>query len=113
VLVEETDSVTTVLVTGAKFLAGRRDLARRFAQAHTELTAWIKDHPEQAQAIVREELTAETRTEIKPALVSRAWTRIMLTSQVSRGVLERFVVKAKEAGFLRTAPDLARLVETF
>ncbi len=111
VLVEELDSVTTVLVSSAKFLAARRDLARRFVAAHEELTAWIKAHPEEAQAIVRNELAAETRTEIKPALIARAWGRIALTPAVSRDALERFVAKAREAGFLRTAPDLSRLVE--
>lgn len=111
VLVEESDSVTTVLVTGAKFLGSKRDLARRIVAAHEELTAWIQSHPEAAQAAAREELAAETRTEIKPALVARAWSRITLTSQVSRDALEKFAAKAREAGFLRTAPNLSRLVE--
>lgn len=110
-LVEESDSVTTVLVTGVKFLGSKRDIARRIVAAHEELTAWIKAYPEEAQAAVREELTAETCTEIKPALVARAWSRITLTSQVSRDALEQFAAKAREAGFLRTAPNLSRLVE--
>ena len=72
VLVEESDSVTTVLVTGTKFLGSKRDLARRIVAAHEELTAWIKAHPEEAQVAAREELAAETRTEIKPSLIVRA-----------------------------------------
>jgi NitT/TauT family transport system substrate-binding protein len=111
VLVEEADSITTVLVSGAKFLEGNRDLARRFAAAHEELTAWIRAHPEEAQAIARDELAAETRTEVKQALIAHAWARIKVTAQVSREPLERFVAKAREAGFLRSAPDLSRLVE--
>ena len=111
VLVEEADSVTTVLVSGVKFLAAKRDLARRFVAAHEELTAWIKAHPAEAQAIVRDELAAETRTEIRPALIAHAWGRITLTPAVSRDALAQFVAKAREAGFLRSAPDLARLVE--
>jgi NitT/TauT family transport system substrate-binding protein len=110
ILVEETDSVTTVLVSGVKFLS-RRDLARRFVAAHNELTAWIKAHPDEAQAIVRDELAAETRTDVKSALISRAWGRIVLTSEISRDVLERFVAKARGAGFLRSAPDLSRLID--
>ena len=51
------------------------------------------------------------RTDVKPALISHAWARIALTPQVSRDALERFVAKAREAGFLRSAPDLSRLVE--
>ncbi len=112
VLMEEADSVTTVLVTGARFLGSKRGLARRIVAAHEELTAWVQAHPEEAQAAAREELAAETRTEIKPALVARAWSRITLTPRVSRDALERFAAKAREAGFLRSAPNLSRLVET-
>jgi NitT/TauT family transport system substrate-binding protein len=111
VLVNETQSVTTVLVSGVKFLGSNRDLVRRFVAAHEELTAWIAAHPDEAQAMVRDELATETHTEIKPALIARAWARIVLTSQASRDKLERFAAEAKQAGFLRTAPDLSRLVE--
>ena len=111
VLVEETESVTTVLATGAKFLRDRRDLARRVVAAHEELTAWIKANPEPAQAIVRDELAAQTRTGVKAELISRAWGRILLTPYVARQALEGFVVKARDAGFLRTVPDLSRLIE--
>mgnify|MGYP001428773574 FL=1 len=110
VLLEERDAVTTVLASGAKFLARQPDLARRFVAAHGELTEWIRANPDQAQALVRDELTAEMRTEVKPELVARAWSRIVLTSDVSRDALERFVAKAKAVGFLRSAPDLSRLV---
>lgn len=112
VLVEERDSVTTVLVSSAKFLRDQRGLARRFVSAHEELTAWIKANPEDAQRLVREELAAQTRTEVRPELIARAWARIVLTPSVSRNALEGFVAKAKDAGFLRAAPDLSRLVET-
>lgn len=111
ILLEETDAVTTVLVSGVKFLGGRRDLARRFVAAHEELTEWIRNDPTQAQAMARDELAAEMRAEIKPELIARAWARIVLTPSVSRDALERFVAKSKEAGFLRAAPDLARLIE--
>lgn len=112
VLVEEKDAVTTVLVSSVKFLAAKRELAKKFVAAHDALTSWIKANAAEAQQIAREELTAETRTEVKPQGIEKAWSRITLTPTVSRGTLESFVVKAKEAGFLRSAPDLGRLIET-
>jgi NitT/TauT family transport system substrate-binding protein len=111
VVLEETDAVTTVLVASVKFLGRQRDLARRFVAAHQELSEWIRGHPDEAQAVIRDELAAETHTEVKPALVARAWPRIVVTGQVADEALQRFVAKAKAAGFLRTAPDLSRLVE--
>lgn len=112
VLVDERDSVTTVLAASAKFLTGRRDLARRFVAAHAELTDWIKANPKEAQAMVRAELAAETRAEVSPALIERAWGRIEVSSKAPREELAAFLASAQRVGFLRSAPDLGRLVET-
>jgi NitT/TauT family transport system substrate-binding protein len=112
ILVEEKDSVTTVLVSARKFLAERHDLARRFAAAHLALTDWIREHPDEARAMMRDELEAETHTQVNAELISRAWNRIVLTNKINRADLDRFVGKARQAGFLRTTPDLTLLVET-
>jgi NitT/TauT family transport system substrate-binding protein len=110
VILEEPDAVTTVLVSSAKFLAGRRELVQKFVAAHRELTDWIKANPEEAQRMLREELSAEMRSEVSADLVSRSWKRIVITDEVSQGSLDKFLQAAQKAGFLRTAPDLARLI---
>jgi NitT/TauT family transport system substrate-binding protein len=112
VLVDEKDSVTTVLVSSRKLLDRQRDLVRQFVAANVELTNWIRAHPSEAQATVREELAAEMHTQIGADLVAHAWARIILTTDVNRAALESFVSKAQQAGFLRGTPDLARLLET-
>src|SRR5262249_19709022 len=111
VLVEEWDVVTTVLVTGVKFLDTNRDLLRNFVAAHKELTEWIKANPAVSQRILREELAAETRTPLSAELVERAWKRIIVTSDISQQILDKFMSNAQSVGFLRGAPDLSRLVE--
>lgn len=110
VLVEENDAVTTVLVSSVKFLQ-ERELLGKIVQAHRELTDWIIAHPEEAQRIVIAELAEETKKAPAAALVSRAWNRIRLTNDVQRQALDNFVENAKEAGFLRRAPDISRLLE--
>ena len=60
VLVEEKESTTTVLVSARKFLDRRRELVRSFVAAHAALTGWIRDHPDEARALVRQELEVET-----------------------------------------------------
>src|SRR5246127_5308784 len=49
VLIEETDTATTVLVASVKFLKENRELTKKFWQAHRELTDWILQHPDEAQ----------------------------------------------------------------
>jgi NitT/TauT family transport system substrate-binding protein len=110
VLVEEHDAITTVLVSSVKFLATQPELLGRFVAAHRELTAWILANSDVAQAMAREELAAETHGQIAAATVAHAWARIGLSAEISRDQLDQFVANAQKAGFLRNAPDLARLV---
>ena len=112
VLVEEPDTATTVLVSSVKFLKENRDLARKFRQAHRELTDWILHNPAEAQRIVQAELLAETRTQMSAELIARAWKRIVFTSEIPRASVQAFVANSQKAGFMRTAPDLSRLFET-
>lgn len=111
VLVEETDSPTTVLVSSVKFLNGNRELVKRFAEAHRALTDWIEKNSAQAQNLVVAELQEETRGQISRELIAHAWKRIGLTNEVHREALDKFVANAKAAGFLRDMPDLACLID--
>ena len=109
-IVEEKATTITVLVSGAKFLAEHGDIVAKFAAAHRELTAWIQQHPAEAQKLVQYELTQETKGKIAPALIAHAWDRIILTNDVPLDSLQKFVTNAKAAGFLRQTPDLAQIL---
>ena len=111
VLVDERDTVTTVLVSSAGFLKNQRELARKFVQAHRDLTTWIEQNGPEAQRLVMGELIEETKAKISAELISNAWKRIALTTDVKREAMDKFVANAKAAGFLREVPDLGRLIE--
>lgn len=111
VLVEEKDAITTVLVSSADMLAKNRDLAKRFVAAHRELTDWIKQNPDEAQRLAREELQASFKLDMSPELVARAWSRMAITSDTTLGAFEAFVASAQAVGFLRGTPNLSRLIE--
>ena len=111
VFLERNDSITTVFVSSAKFLREHRALAKKFAQAHAELTDWILKNPEEAQKLVRDELSAETTRQIPAVLVEKAWKRLTFSTEISRPPLEQFVRDAQSAGFMRGTPDLKRLIE--
>jgi NitT/TauT family transport system substrate-binding protein len=86
-------------------------VAKKFAQAHRELTDWILAHPDEAKQMVRQELAAEMRAEVSPDLIAQAWKRIVLSTAVSPDEYQQFVLNAQRAGFLRTTPDLSRLID--
>ena len=112
ILVEEKDSVTTVLVSSVKFQKEQSALLKKLVQAHHELTEWIKAHPEEAQKMVVAELSEETKSKISPDLIAAAWQRIDLTNDVSLANLNTCVRNARKAGFLKFVPDLGKLVVT-
>jgi NitT/TauT family transport system substrate-binding protein len=111
VLVDDRDAITTVLVARSGFVKEQRELVRKFAAAHRELTDWIKAHPAEAQQMALEELDAEMHAKMPQELVKSSWKRIVLTSDVSLDALKRFITSAQSVGFLRNSPDLSRLVE--
>jgi NitT/TauT family transport system substrate-binding protein len=112
VLVDERNSVTTVLVSSSKFLREQPDLVARFVKAHRELTQWINANPAEAQELLRSELSAETHGEISAKLIAQAWSRITATPDVSPEAFVSWVADAQKVGFLRDASDLSRFVAT-
>jgi NitT/TauT family transport system substrate-binding protein len=111
VLVDDSAAITTVLASRADFLVNQKELVRKIVAAHIELTEWINKNQAEAQRLAREELIAETRTEVSTELMARSFARIRFTSDISLQVLTAAVESAQSVGFLRGAPDLARLVE--
>lgn len=111
IYLEQSDSVTTVLVSNAKFLREHRELAAALVRAHTELTDWINEHPSEAKALVRSELTAEMKHDFSLQVIEKSWPRLRFTTEISRAPFEGFLADAKKAGFLYKSADLSRLVE--
>ncbi len=111
VIVEEKDAATTVLVSSVKFLNEKRDLAKKFAQAHAELTDWIVKNPDEAQRIIKAELLEETKSDMTPQVIATAWKRIVFTSETPSASVEKFMQNSVRAGFIKTAPDLTKLFE--
>jgi NitT/TauT family transport system substrate-binding protein len=112
VIVEEKDAATTVLVSSVKFLNGQRDLAKKFAQAHAELTDWIAKNPDEAQRLIKAELLEETKSDMSPELIAAAWKRITFTAEPPRAAVEKFMQNSVKAGFIKRAPDLSKLFQT-
>lgn len=111
VLVEQSRDSITVLVSSVKFVTTKRELAKKFAQAHRELTDWILMHPDEAKQIVQQELTAETQAKVSAELIAQAWKRITLSPDASLDEYQHFISNAQRAGFMRKAPDLSQLIE--
>ncbi len=112
VFLEDTDIITTWLVSSVTFLKDHRDFAKNIAAANKELTDWIQSHPAEAQQLLVGELKAETRTEVSPDTVTRSLKRIKLTTEVSPSFVKKAVLDGKNTGFLKGSTDTSKLIET-
>src|SRR6266852_2987141 len=111
VFLEDTNVLTTWLVSSVKFLNNHRELAKKIAAANAELTEWIQAHPDEAQRILIGELKEETRSDFAPDAVAQAWKRIKFTTEVSSELVAKAVQDGKDAGFLKGETDTSRLIE--
>lgn len=109
IYLEQPDAVTTLLVSSVRLLRERPELAQRFREAHVELTAWIRAHPEKASERVRAAISAEMRREMPAELINAAWPRLQFTSELEAAALEYFVRDAQSVGFLKNAIPLDRM----
>src|SRR5215470_3886671 len=112
VLVEDTNVITTWLVSSVKFLKEHRDLATNVVTANKELTDWMQTHKDEAQKLLISELKEETKATFSPEDVDLAWKRIKFTTEISNQLLTKAVQDGKDAGFLRGPTDTSKLVET-
>lgn len=112
ILVQEPDVVTTVLVGRVGWLKHHPQEAATIIRAHRELTQWILDHPEEAQARVVEELTELTQAPMEPELVRSAWKRLRMTTEIDLPGLQQFVDDAQKAGLLDRIPPLDGMIYT-
>ena len=71
ILVQEPDVVTTVLAGRVGWLKLHPQEAATIIRAHRELTQWIIEHPEEAQARVVDELTQLTQAPMGPMAGTR------------------------------------------
>ena len=111
IYLEQKDAITTVLVASAKLLAEKRELVKKFAAAHADLTAWINQNPDEARRLANAALKALTKREMPAALIEKSWARLAFTTELPAGGLAASVAEAQSVGFLKGAPDLGRLVE--
>jgi len=103
VFIEDTNAITTILVSSVQFLKDHQELATRLTVAHAQLTQWIKANTEEAQKLAALEIKEETTRPMAPELLQKTWPRLRFTSEISVDALKQFVKSAQEVGFLKDA----------
>ena len=110
ILVDDRETNVTLLASSAAFVKDQPELAKKLVAAHRELTLWIKAHPAEAKALTKAELTELMKATPNDELLDKALSRIVITDEVSQASLDKMVIGAKKAGFLKDIPALDQLL---
>jgi NitT/TauT family transport system substrate-binding protein len=102
---------TAVLIANRKFLEKNPDAVRRFLEAHVELTDRINSRPEEAKALVAQEIFKETRKELPEKILNPAFSRVRFTVDAMQASVQEQAKAAFKAGFLKSEPDLKELYD--
>ncbi|GGS13447.1 ABC transporter substrate-binding protein [Deinococcus knuensis] len=101
---------TTVVIVNAKFAQANPQIVAAFLKAHTEAVAFINRSPAAAQTAVNNQLLKATGTKLDPRVLQRAFARTRFTTNLDLAALTEYAKLNVEAGYARSAPDLAPFI---
>lgn len=103
---------TTVIVVRKKYLQEHPQAVQKWLAAHVDVTHWIEKHPQEARALMNQEIKRLTSKALPDNVIAQAWGHLELTIDPLTSTLARNAGAAFELGFLgRTKPDLTGLVD--
>jgi NitT/TauT family transport system substrate-binding protein len=105
------DFVTAHVIVRPDLLRDHPKIVRDWLSAHIAITEWSLAHPEDAQALLNEEIGRMTGKELDPAVLALAWSRLRPTWDPISASLVASAEAAFAAGFLRQKPDLTGIYD--
>lgn len=103
------ESTNTVVATNKNFL--KHDaLVKAYVAAHAKAVQFVRDEPEEAQALVVKHIKDLTGKELGQDELAAAFSRIEVTTEVNEHVLEEMADISKEAGYIQS-DDINGLID--
>ncbi len=100
--------VTANVVVSKKFLKEHPELVKKFIEAHVELTQWINSHPQEAKAVINDQIKNLTSKALAPEVLDDAFSRCSITYDPVKESLVKSADDAYGLGFLGDQkPDLS------
>lgn len=106
VFLEQRDVPTTIIVTSQKILDTKKELLKKFLEAHKKVIMWMQSNPKQAKEFVYKGISRQTSTDCSPALVENAWLRLKFSDELNWNKLTRIYDDAVYVGIMRSGIEL-------
>ena len=101
---------TTDLVVSDAFLTAHADVVQKLLAGHVDATAYLNEHPADAQTAVNTALQQLSGKALKTAVIERAWKTLTFTVDPLAATLQQEADHAVAAGLIAQV-DLAGLVD--
>lgn len=95
------ESTNTVVATSDGFLQNK-ELVTAYLKAHARAVQFVRDEPEEAQALVVKHIKGLTGKELDKAELEAAFSRIEVTTEVNEDVLQEMADISQEADYIKT-----------
>lgn len=96
---------TAVVVVSEDFMKAHPDLVEEFLAAHEDATLYINEHQDEAIQTVNAEIEAATGKALKDEVISSAFSRMNITTELNRDAIMLFGEISKEEGFITEVPE--------
>lgn len=95
------ESTNTVVATSDAFI-GNEKLLNAYLSAHAKAVQFVRDEPEEAQALVVKHIKDLTGKELESDELEAAFSRIVVTTEVNEEVLQEMADISQEADYINT-----------
>jgi NitT/TauT family transport system substrate-binding protein len=103
--------VSAHLIVRTQYLQQHPFLVKAFLRTHVELTDWINAHPDEAKALINQQIKKDTGKALAPAVIDEAWSRLTPTYDPLRASLIHSAQESFDAGSIKSLPDLSNLYD--
>lgn len=110
------DYPLTILVASDDFLKHHKEMAKQAIEANIEAIEFIKQNPDKSYELINNQLKKLSGVGLETELIKAAISRLHLTPDISKDVLEEMAQVSIENGFIKNVKsgelDLSKFVDT-
>lgn len=94
-----------VVVVRKEFMEEHPELVEQFLDEHEAATKRLNDNQEECLTVINAELEAATGKSLDTAIITEAFTRIGISSELNQTSIDQFATISKEQGFIDELPS--------
>jgi len=103
---------STLMIVGTNFFKKHPDWVKKWLTVHVEITQWINQYPEEARAVIGDQIKAISGISLSKDIIDEAFSRLEITYDPIVSSLFSYAEMAYNAGFLgEQQPDLSGMID--